>query len=784
LDKSEKTAAVAGKPFASTLPAEDLELLRRAAHPDPFRVLGPHRTGPADQLLTVRTFQPRAAAVAVLWDDNRAPVPATRIHPDGIFEAQLPRPARVAGASTTSPSAYRLRLSDTDGNSTDIFDPYAFPPVLTEFDLYLMGEGTHYLKYEKLGAHVREIDGISGVYFAVWAPNSTRVSVVGDFNAWDGRTHPMRTCGSSGVWELFIPGLAEGLVYKFEILSRLGHPLALKADPYAFASELRPNTGSVVRNIEGYQWGDAAWMARRATTNWFAAPISIYEVHPGAWRRIEQEDNRWLTYRELAAALIPYVKQMGHTHIELMPIMEHPYDPSWGYQTVGYFAVTSRYGSPADFMYFVDQCHQAGIGVLLDWTPAHFPRDAHGLAFFDGTHLYEHADPRRGAHPDWGTLVFNYGRKEVENFLISNALFWLDKFHADGLRVDAVASMLYLDYSRKPGEWIPNEFGGHENLEAIAFLKHLNGVTHARHPGALVIAEESTSWPAVTRPVYLGGLGFDFKWNMGWMNDILRYIARDPIHRKYHHNELSFSMMYAFTENFVLPFSHDEVVHGKRSLLSKMPAGGDWRHQFAGLRLLYAYQFAHPGKKLLFMGGELAMRPEWSETKALDWSLLDSPAHAGVQRLVADLNRLYTSEPALHQVEFDWTGFEWLDVNDSDASVLTFLRRCPIPAAPAAESRPAQSDAPEDLDIAPTASADFILVVCNFSPVARENYRVAVPQPGHYEEILNTDSSHYGGSNIGNLGEVQSEPVPWKDRPNSIVLRLPPLGALFLKLCL
>jgi 1,4-alpha-glucan branching enzyme len=564
----------------------------------------------------------------------------------------------------------------------------------------------------------------------------------------------MRNLGPSGIWEIFLPELNEGTLYKFEIRSRTGNYLGLKADPYGFASEQRPKTASVVCDIDRYQWGDTAWLDARASRDWLHSPMAIYEIHAGAWRRRSDESNRWLTYLELADELIPYVKGLGYTHIELMPVMEHPFDASWGYQTTGYYAVTSRFGTPGDFMQLIDRCHQHGIGVILDWTPAHFPRDGHGLAFFDGTHLYEHADPRKGAHPDWGTLVFNYGRNEVQNFLLSNALFWVDKYHLDGLRVDAVASMLYLDYSRKEGEWIPNQFGGRENLEAIAFLKHMNEVLHTRHPGALMIAEESTAWPAVSRPVYIGGLGFDLKWNMGWMNDTLKYMSLDPIHRQYHHNELTFSMIYAFHENFVLPLSHDEVVHGKRSLLEKMP-GDDWQ-KFANLRLLYGYMYAHPGKKLLFMGGELGQRHEFWDGGSVQWELEDSPWHRGIQRLVADLNRLHTTEPALHEVDFEGRGFEWIEANDAAASVLSLLRRARNPE-------------------------DYIIAVCNFTPVVRENYRVGVPRPGFYTEILNTDSSYYEGTNIGNAGAAQAEPVPWNDRPYSIKLRLPPLAAMYFK---
>jgi 1,4-alpha-glucan branching enzyme len=729
----------------------------RGTHSDPFRILGPHwQENGTNRALVIRVFRPNAVEISVLWSKTGQKIAATKIDPEGLFTATIPQGTLEKGKSETSisPNAYRLRIQFGDGNVFETFDPYAFPPVLTEYDLYLSGEGTHYLNYEKLGAHVREVAGVRGVQFAVWAPNARRVSVVGNFNVWDGRVHPMRHRGSSGIWEIFIPGLNEGEVYKFEILSSSGSQPVLKTDPYGFAGEVRPQNASVVRTIDGYQWKDVPWMETRSLRDWLHSPMSIYELHAGSWRRNEEDGNRWLTYRELATELIPYVKSMGFTHIELLPIMEHPLDASWGYQTVGYFAVTSRYGSPADFMYFVDRCHQEDIGVILDWTPAHFPRDAHGLGLFDGTHLYEHADPRRGAHPDWGTYVFNYGRNEVQNFLVSNALFWLDKYHLDGLRVDAVASMLYLDYSRKPGEWIPNAFGGRENLEAITFIKHLNEVLHSRHPGALMIAEESTSWPAVSRPTYIGGLGFDLKWNMGWMNDTLRYFALDPLFRQHHHNELTFSMIYAFQENFVLPLSHDEVVHGKHTLLEKMP-GDDWQ-KFANLRLLFGYMYAHPGKKLLFMGSELAQRNEFWEESSVEWSLEQSPSHRGVQRLLADLNRLHSKERPFYEVDFEWAGFEWIDADDAASSILSFIRRA-------------------------RNADDFIVVVCNFTPVLRQDFRIGVPGPGFYREILNTDSGYYEGSDAGNAGGVRAEPIPWNGRPWSLKLRVPPLAAVYFK---
>jgi 1,4-alpha-glucan branching enzyme len=733
-------------------PASELELdlaaLARAEHGEPFRLLGPHAVEREGlQRILVRTIQPYAASVSVVVKGET--IPAERAGPEGIFEALLP-----PSYKKLEPRDYRLRVRWDDGHVSETPDAYAFPALLTDFDLHLLGEGSDWQSYEKLGAHVREIEGTVGVQFAVWAPNAQRVSVVGDFNRWDGRVHPMRSHGSSGLWELFIPELTEGMVYKYEIRSRLGALPFLKADPYAFEAELRPKSGSIVASLEGYGWNDDVWMHTRGRREWLAEPISVYEVHLGSWRRVPEEGNRWLTYREIADQLIPYVKEMGYTHIELMPVMEHPFDASWGYQTIGYFAATSRYGKPKDFMYLVDRCHQENIGVLLDWTPAHFPADAHGLAEFDGTHLYEHADPRQGRHPDWGTLVFNYGRSEVRGFLLASALFWLDKYHVDGLRVDAVASMLYLDYSRPAGEWIPNEFGGRENLAAISLLKRLNEVASERHAGVLMVAEESTAWPAVSRPTYLGGLGFTLKWNMGWMNDTLSYFAQNPIHRKYHHSRMTFSMLYAFTENFVLPLSHDEVVHGKRSLIDKMP--GDLWRQFANLRLLYAYMCAHPGKKLLFMGGEFGQRSEWYQGAALDWNLLAFPEHRGLQQLVADLNSLYRGEAALHEVDFEWQGFQWIDCNDADASVLSFLRRARDPQ-------------------------DFVVVVANFTPVARENYRVGVPEPGYYRELLNSDAQYYAGSNFGNGGGAMAEPVPWMGMNYSLPLRLPPLAALFFK---
>jgi 1,4-alpha-glucan branching enzyme len=725
-----------------TLSSEQIQRIVNATHWDPFEVLGPH---PEADGVTIRAFVPGALGMSVLLGDERLPM--RRVHPSGLFEAGVP--AAPAGLR------YELEVTDADGGVFRTLDPYAFPPLLQEYDLHLIGEGTHYLKYERLGAHVREVNGVRGVHFAVWAPNAQRVSVVGNFNNWDGRRHPLRVRGGSGVWELFIPGMAEGDIYKFEIKGRDSDYLGLKSDPYGFAFELRPNTASVVFDINRYRWNDEPWMAARRAFDWLHAPMSIYEVHLGSWMRVPEEGHRWLTYRELAPKLVTYVKELGFTHIELLPITEHPFDGSWGYQTLGYFAPTSRFGTPADFMWFVDYCHQHGIGVILDWTPAHFPKDAHGLAYFDGSHLYEYGDPRKGEHKDWGSLVFNYGRNEVRNFLITSGLFWLDKYHIDGLRVDGVASMLYLDYSRQAGEWTPNIYGGRENLEAVAFLRAFNEIVHQYHPGVVTVAEESTAWPAVSRPTYAGGLGFSMKWNMGWMNDTLVYMSKDPVYRRYHHQNLTFSMLYAFSENFVLPFSHDEVVYGKRSLLDKMP--GDMWQKFANLRALYAYFYTHPGKKLLFMGGEFGQWREWNYEESLDWNLLEFQNHQQLHQLVRDLNHLYRAEPALYELEFDSAGFEWIDCNDADSSTVSFVRRT--------------RDAKE-----------FLVVVCNFTPVPRLGYRVGVPAPGFYREMLNTDSMYYGGSNVGNGRGVETVDRPHHGRPCSLTLDVPPLGAIILKL--
>jgi 1,4-alpha-glucan branching enzyme len=720
----------------------ELDQLVRREHPSPHSVLGAH---PDPGGVVVRAYRPAASEVRVLLDGDEPSVELEQIHPGGVFEGI------VEGAEL--PLRYRLEVDYGSAGTFTIEDPYRFTPTIGELDLHLIGEGRHREVYDKLGAHPREHEGATGVAFAVWAPAAKAVSVVGDFNSWDGRLHAMRSLGSSGVWELFIPDVPVGSRYKYEILGADGE-LRLKADPYARETEVPPLTASVV-NTSSYTWspGDAKYIERRAAGQPLSEPMSIYEVHLGSWRLNSMEDNRSLTYTELADELCDYVKDMGFTHVELLPIMAHPFSGSWGYQVTGYYAPTPRYGSPDDLRTFVDRMHENGVGLILDWVPAHFPRDDFALARFDGTALYEHADPRRGAHPDWGTLVFNFGRHEVRNFLIANALYWLRDYHIDGIRVDAVASMLYLDYSRREGEWVPNEFGGREDLEAVSFLKELNEVIYADEPGIVSAAEESTAWPGVSRPTYVGGLGFGFKWNMGWMHDTLAYFSQDPIYRRYHHHELTFSLMYAFSENFILPLSHDEVVHGKGSLINKMP--GDKWQKLANLRALYAYMWAHPGKKLLFMGCEFAQESEWSHARSLDWHLLETREHAGIQSLVRDLNRLYRDEPALWEVDSDPSGFWWLEPNDADANVLAFAR----------------------------ASRDgerVLVFVANLSPVPRENYRIGLPRSCRWKEAINTDSTFYGGSDMGNLGGVAPEPIPWNGQPVSAEITLPPLAAIWL----
>ncbi len=720
----------------------ELEALVAREHADPHAILGAH---PAPAGVVIRALRPAARAITVHLVDDGTTVQLEQIHPGGVFEGV------VDGAEL--PLRYRLEVDYGDAGTFTIDDPYAFPPTIGELDLYLVGEGRHEELYEKLGAHVRDIDGVHGTAFAVWAPAARAMSVVGDFNRWDGRLHAMRSMGASGIWELFLPGVEPGARYKFEILGADGE-LTLKADPYAQEAEHPPQTASVVFHSH-HQWAqtDLDWLAARREQQPLARPLSIYEVHLGSWRLNTLEDNRPLTYLELADELSAYVKDMGFTHVELLPVMAHPFTGSWGYQVTGYYAPTPRYGGPDDLRRFVERMHAAGIGVILDWVPAHFPRDQFALARFDGTALYEHSDPRRGAHPDWGTLVFNYGRHEVRNFLIANALFWLREYHVDGIRVDAVASMLYLDYSREAGEWVPNQFGGREDLEAVAFLKEMNEVIFGREPGVVSAAEESTAWPGVSRPTYLGGLGFGFKWNLGWMHDTLGYFHQDPIYRRYHHHELTFSLMYAFSENFILPLSHDEVVHGKGSLYTKMP--GDRWQKLANLRALYAYMWAHPGKKLLFMGDELAQEAEWNHDRSLDWHLLERPENAGIQRLVRDLNRLYRGEPALWEVDSDPSGFRWIEPNDADANVVAFARR--------------------------SAGGERVLVfVANLSPVPREAYRLGLPRACRWREAINTDSTFYGGSDVGNLGGVVPDPIPWHGQPVSAEVTLPPLAAVWL----
>jgi 1,4-alpha-glucan branching enzyme len=625
--------------------------------------------------------------------------------------------------------------------------------LLSDDDLYLFNEGAHYRLYQKLGTHPTRVSGVEGAYFAVWAPNAKQVSVIGNFNDWNKSSHQLHVNGQSGIWEGFIPGIVNGTLYKYYIVTHHRDYRVEKADPFACFSEIPPKTASIVWNLD-YDWGDREWMEKRREKNALDSAISIYEVHLGSWRRVPEEGNRYLSYRELAPQLVEHVQKTGFTHVEFLPVMEHPFYGSWGYQTTGYFAPTSRYGTPQDFMYLVDYLHQHDIGVILDWVPSHFPNDEHGPGYFDGTHLYEHGDPRQGIHPDWNTFIFNYGRNEVRSFLISSALFWLDKYHIDGLRVDAVASMLYLDYGRKAGEWIPNEYGGRENIEAIDFIRRLNQAVYQEYPDAQTIAEESTSWPMVSRPTYIGGLGFGLKWDMGWMHDTMDYMSRDPIHRKYHHNNLTFRMIYAFFENFTLPLSHDEVVYGKGSLLGKMP-GDDWQ-KFANLRLLFGYMYAQPGKKLLFMGGEFGQWREWAHDESLEWHLLQYQPHSGLQRWVSDLNQLYRSQPALYQVEFDQAGFEWIDCNDVEHSVVSLMRKGRSPG-------------------------DEVVVVCNFTPLTHFNYQIGVPGLGFWKEILDSDAHEYGGSGQGNMGGVEAAPIPLHGRPYSMTFTLPPLAAVFFR---
>jgi 1,4-alpha-glucan branching enzyme len=724
--------------------APAIEALVRAEHGDPFALLGMHTDGP-NGAVTVRTFLPEARAVQVI-DTHRGETVADleKIHPDGFWAVTL--------ADRKQQFAYRFRVQTAIGFE-EWEDAYAFPPVLGELDVHLLAEGTHLRNFERLGAHPMEMEGVQGTAFAVWAPSAKRVSVVGDFCNWDGRRLPMRKRHECGVWELFVPHVHPGQTYKYEIKGPGGALQPLKADPYAFYAEMPPRTASVVHGLPKPDWHDSAWLRDRAQADWRRQPVSIYECHLSSWRRAE-EGNRYLTYDELADQLVPYLKEMGFTHLELLPITEFPFDGSWGYQPIGLYAPTSRHGDPGAFIRFVERCHAEGIGVLLDWVPGHFPTDPHGLGYFDGTHLYEHADPRQGFHQDWNTLIYNYGRREVTNFLLGNGLFWLDQYHLDGLRVDAVASMLYLDYSRKADEWVPNQFGGNENLEAVAFLKRMNELAYGNHPGAMTVAEESTAWPGVSKPTYLGGLGFGFKWNMGWMHDTLRFVSKDPIHRRYHHHDMTFGMIYAYSENYILPLSHDEVVHGKGSLIGKMP--GDRWQKFANLRAYYGFMWTHPGKKLLFMGGEFAQEREWNHNQGLDWFLLDVPEHQGMRSLIRDLNHLYRDTPALHELDCEPAGFEWIEANDSDNSVYAFVRY--------GKNR----DKP-------------VVIVCSFTPIPREGYRVGVPLPGFYRERLNTDAGLYGGGDVGNGGGSTAEEIEHHGRPYSLSLTLPPLGTLVLE---
>jgi 1,4-alpha-glucan branching enzyme len=716
---------------------EDVLAVVEARHGDPFGIMGPHEAAGG---IVIRAFVPHAETLEVIGTDGKSIVSLERRHDAGFFEGFCKTKKRFD---------YRLRAANS-GGSWELHDPYAFPAYLGSMDDYLLREGTHRKLYERLGAHIVHHCGVDGVNFAVWAPNAQRVSVVGDFNGWDGRRHQMRNRADSGIWEIFAPGLTEGTTYKFEIIGAQGQILPLKADPFGLSGEFRPSTASVVTSTAPHPWGDARYLEARAKDDKRRTPMSTYEVHLGSWRR--GEDNRFLTYDELADQLIPYAVHMGFTHIELLPVSEHPLDASWGYQPVGLFAPSRRFGDPAGFARFVDKAHQAGIGIILDWVPAHFPTDQHGLRFFDGTALYEHQDPRQGFHPDWNTAIFNFGRVEVANILAANALFWMDRFHVDGLRVDAVASMLYLDYSRRAGEWIPNEDGGNENKEAVAFLRRVNELVYAEHPGAVTIAEESTAWPGVSQPAYAGGLGFGFKWNMGWMHDTLAYMSREPVHRKHHHSQMTFGLLYAFSENFVLPLSHDEVVHGKGSILGKMP-GDEWQ-KFANVRAYYGFMWGHPGKKLLFMGQEFAQGREWAFEQSLDWHVIgDSGLHHGVQNLVRDLNHAYRTVPALHARDCEYDGFRWVVADDAEQSVFAWLR----------------FGGPDDAPV---------LCISNFTPVPRSAYRIGLPKAGQWREIINSDAAEYGGSNLGNLGGVKTQAMPAHGMEQSAEFVIPPLATM------
>ena len=744
------------------VPLSSIRRLVDGTHENPSEVLGPHQIDYQGRAATaVRSYLPDAQAAWIVDSAHRVRRPMRRLHPAGFFEAICDGPVdQTAGSDQDADqsgyhqSRYHIEITDKTGKTVDMKDPYAAPSLFRDLDRYLIGEGRHHELYRYLGAQMRTVDETVGANFAVWAPNARSVQVVGDFNGWDGRNHVARVMEHLGIWELFIPGVRPGDKYKFRILNQHGEWVD-KTDPVGFAAELPPLTASIVADLDQYQWSDSDWIHRRREWNPMHAPMNVYEVHLGSWQKAPGRTHGWLNYRDLARRLVDYCHRMSFTHVELMPVSEHPFTGSWGYQTVGYYAPTSRHGSPEDFMFFVDYMHQHGIGVIIDWVPAHFPKDSHGLARFDGSALYEHADSRQGEHPDWGTLIFNYGRNEVKNFLIANALFWLDKYHIDGLRVDAVASMLYLDYSREGDDWIPNQYGGRENLEAIDFLREFNVAVHERFPGVVTAAEESTAWPGVSRPTYDGGLGFTYKWNMGWMNDTLDYMQKEPIHRSHHQNELTFSLIYAFTENFMLPLSHDEVVHGKGALLSQMP--GDMWQKFANLRLLFSYMWTHPGKKLLFMGGELGQWNEWNHDDGPQWELLDFDTHRGIQQLVADLNKLVVTTPALHQCDFDTSGFEWVDCMNAQDSTLVYLRKGMDDAAP-------------------------ILVCSNFTPVVRHDYRVGVPESGFWKEIFNSDSEAYGGTNVGNYPGRNTLGAGHHGRPDSIAVTMPPLATTIFQL--
>ena len=732
----------------ATANLNELQKLLYSSHGDPHHILGMHKIEINEKTaIVVRAFVPQAKMVSVYKDKTKTLVcNLKKVHFDGFFESIIP--------NCNETFKYYFKLEDYDGNSWTTYDPYSFQPVISDLDRHLFAQGTHYQIFDKLGAHFMTLDGIDGVLFAVWAPNAKRISVIGDFNSWDGRRNPMRSLENSGIWELFIPSLKQNDNYKFEIKSN-DNSLLTKTDPFGSFQELRPGTASLVYNIDSYEWHDEGWLDKRNSKSPLNGPINIYEVHLGSWKRVADENNRFMSYLELADSLIPYVKEMGYTHIELMPVEEHPFDGSWGYQVTGYYAPTSRYGNPDEFKYFVDKCHQNGIGVLLDWVPAHFPKDAHGLAKFDGTALFEHADPKQGEHPDWGTLIFNFGRNEVKNFLIANAIFWIEKYHIDGLRVDAVASMLYLDYGKNDGEWVTNMYGGNENLEAVEFMKHMNSIILGKYPNVLMIAEESTAWVGVSRPAETGGLGFNLKWNMGWMNDFLTYISKEPVHRKYHHHSLTFSMVYAYTENFVLVVSHDEVVHGKGSLIGKMP--GDLWQKLANARVSLGFMMGHPGKKLLFMGSEFGQFSEWSEERELDWFLLEFEHHSNLQTYVKDLNNLYKNTESLWYDDFNGLGFKWIDCNDADLSIVSFYR-------------------------IGKSEKDITIFVCNFTPVPYLNHSIGVPFAGTFTEVLNSDDEKYGGSGIINVENLTSEPKEWNNFENSVNLKVPPLGMVVLRL--